>query len=444
MRWLSNGFESLLADMAAHEQQPGSSHFDAVVVGSGYGGAVAACRLAEAGLRVAVLERGREYLPGEFPNDIAELPGHVRIDRAGHEGPGRTAGGLFDLRLHRGVAMLVGNGLGGGSLINANVALRADPEVFRDARWPRALTEQYDPLDAWYTRAEDMLGVAQYTAPCRKADQLQRLEAPLQRWLRRQHDSAGDQQPQARFYRAPLAVNQHPLEHNRFGVAQPGCIGCGDCVTGCNTGAKNTLGTNYLARAYAHGAMLFTGVSVLAVKAPPRVPGEPAAAHAVWFDASDIDWSARFGEDRYADEQTLRRLAIPCLSASIVVLAAGSLGSTEILLRSRQLGLLATSARLGSAFSGNGDGLGFGYDQSEPVAGVAFGARAAADSAGTTTAPEPEDAPGPSIVGVLDLRSGVDLRDAMLIEDGIVPGALRGIAHEIVTTAAMLQQLSAR
>ena len=194
MRWLSEGFEGLLAELAAHAQRDsassaakdgaGATPFDAVVVGSGYGGAVAACRFAEAGLRVAVLERGKEYLPGEFPNDIAELPGHVRIDRAGHEGPGRTRGGLFDLRLHRDVTVLVGNGLGGGSLINANVALRADPQVFEDSRWPSALTCQYDPLDAWYTRAEDMLGVAQYTAPCRKADELQRLQAPLEQWLR--------------------------------------------------------------------------------------------------------------------------------------------------------------------------------------------------------------------------------------------------------------------
>ena len=439
MRWLSQGFETLLSELdTAERDRPGDARFDAVVVGSGYGGAVAACRFAEAGLRVAVLERGREYLPGEFPNDIAELPGHVRIDRAGHEGPGRTWDGLFDLRLHRGATVLVGNGLGGGSLINANVALRADPQVFKDPRWPRALTRQYDPLDAWYTRAEDMLGVAQYSADCSKADQLQRLEAPLQRWLRSQPEGAGDQQPQARFYRAPLAVNQHPLERNRFGVAQPACTGCGDCVTGCNTGAKNTLGTNYLARARAHGAMIFTGVGVLAVKAAPREPGIQPRPHTLWFDASDVDWSSRFSEDAYADEQTLRAAGIPSLEAPIVVLAAGSLGSTEILLRSRQLGLLATSPRLGTAFSGNGDGLGFGYDQDQPVAAVALGASAAAPAAQTRG-----DAPGPSIVGVLDLRGGVDLRDAMLIEDGIVPGALRATAHEIVTTAAMLQQLSA-
>ena len=96
------------------------------------------------------------------------------------------------------------------------------------------------------------------------------------------------------------------------------------------------------------------------MKAAPRNPGEQSSPHAVWFDSSDVDWSPRFGEDRYADEQTLARFAIPRLAAPIVVLAAGSLGSTEILLRSRQLGLLATSARLGTAFSGNADGIGFG------------------------------------------------------------------------------------
>ncbi len=449
MRWLSKSFETLLADIeTARGAGAGSGattdrvkpHFDAVIVGSGYGGAVAACRMAEAGLKVAVLERGREYQPGEFPNDIAELPGHLRIDRAGHPGPGRTAEGLFDLRLHRGVTVLLGNGLGGGSLINANVALRADPRVFQDPRWPRPLRESYDPLDGWYTRAEDMLGVSQYPHPCRKAEQLQRLETPLTRWLQAHDSGSSGPKPEAVFFRAPLAVNWHEAERNRFGAPQGACTGCGDCVTGCNIGAKNTLATNYLAKAYRHGACLYTGVSALAVKPAARVQAGPRAPGLLWFCASDIDWSSRFSEDRYCDEQTLDALGIDSLTADIVVLAAGSLGSTEILLRSRQLGLLTTSTRLGAAFSGNADGIHFGYDQTEAVAAIGLGS-AGARVVRRKGEHDPGTAPGPAIVGVLDLRGGVAAAEGMLIEDGIVPGALHGVTHELVTSAAMLQQL---
>lgn len=460
MRWLSQSFEALMAARQAHTDRAvpdaadasiGSpaSDFDVVVVGSGYGGAVAACRFAQAGLRVAVLERGREYQPGEFPNDIAELPGHLRLDRAGHAGPGRTSGGLFDLRLHRGVTVLLGNGLGGGSLINANVALRADPQVFQDPRWPRAFGEAYDPLDAWYTRAEDMLGVSPYPHSCSKADQLARVADPLNRWLRK--NEWGDQAmaPQARFYRPALAVNWQPAS-NRFGVEQPACTGCGDCVTGCNVGAKNTLVTNYLAEAYRRGAALYTGVSVFAIK-PPAGAGQDQRGleTRIYYHASEIDWSARFGEDRYADESTLIGFGLPFLTAGIVVLAAGSLGSTDILLRSRQLRMLVASTRLGTAFSGNGDGLGFGYDQKEEVAALGWGSdwarhdaskRSCADADAAPPAGHP---PGPSIVGVLDVRAGLELRDGMLLEDGIVPGALQGVTHEIVSTAAMFQQLGA-
>src|ERR1043165_7376679 len=124
MRWLSEGAEVLTQELAADPQT-----FEALVIGSGYGGAVAALRLAKAGYRVAVLERGEEMLPGEFPNDLAHLPGHLRIERADRPGVIGRRSGLFDIRLHGRVSTLVGNALGGGSQINANVALRADPEV---------------------------------------------------------------------------------------------------------------------------------------------------------------------------------------------------------------------------------------------------------------------------------------------------------------------------
>ena len=96
---------------------------DAVVIGSGYGGSVAALRLAEMGYRVTVLERGSEFKPGDFPTEISDVPKFFRLPSIdGQQVLGR-ANGLLDFRVGPGVLSLVGNGLGGGSLINAGVVM---------------------------------------------------------------------------------------------------------------------------------------------------------------------------------------------------------------------------------------------------------------------------------------------------------------------------------
>ena len=103
------------------------------------------------------------------------------------------------------------------------------------------------------------------------------------------------------------------------------------------------------------------------------------------------------------------------LTADLVVLAAGTLGSTEILLRSKAAGLSA-SDRTGFRFTGNGDALGFSYNTDETINGVGYGDR---DPAGR----EPV---GPCITGLIDLRNQPNLDDGMVIEDGSIPGAMGG------------------
>ena len=137
--WLSQGFEELLAELA----RPGSAErvFDVIIVGSGYGGAVAAAGLAgcvpEGGgapLDVCVLERGREYLSGMFPSQLAELPLHVRFSMPGARAPKGRRDGLFDFRLGEDVSAVLANGLGGGSLINAGVMEEPGARMLR--AWP--------------------------------------------------------------------------------------------------------------------------------------------------------------------------------------------------------------------------------------------------------------------------------------------------------------------
>lgn len=108
--------------------------YDVIVVGSGYGGAIAASRMARAGRSVCLLERGREFQPGEYPNTEAEAAGQFQIDLPEAHTGSRT--GLYDLRAHPDMNVFVGCGLGGTSLVNANVAVEADPRVFADPAWP--------------------------------------------------------------------------------------------------------------------------------------------------------------------------------------------------------------------------------------------------------------------------------------------------------------------
>src|SRR6187200_1349467 len=135
------------------------SAYDVVVVGSGYGGGVATSRLARAGLSVCVIERGREFLTGEFPARLPELRRELQIVGGKMRSGRRT--GLFDFRLGSDIHVLIGCGLGGGSLINAAVGLRPDVRVFADAAWPGEVRED-GLLDQGFARANAMLRPTRY------------------------------------------------------------------------------------------------------------------------------------------------------------------------------------------------------------------------------------------------------------------------------------------
>src|SRR5262249_35788824 len=156
MHWLSESADALVALARGELAETG---VEVLVVGSGYGGAVAALRFAQAGRQVFVVERGREDVAGEFPNDLSPVGRHVRVETATTRGV-QAAGGedaLFDFRIGLRAGALVGNGLGGGSLINAAVGLRPDPRVFAQPDWPAALRQE--DLSPWFERAEASLEV---------------------------------------------------------------------------------------------------------------------------------------------------------------------------------------------------------------------------------------------------------------------------------------------
>jgi cholesterol oxidase len=363
--------------------------YDAVVVGSGYGGGVAASRLARAGRNVAVLERGREFAVGTFPDQPLEAKAEMQITSSrGHIGP---ENGLYDLRLGKDMHVFVGCGLGGTSLVNANVSLEPDARLWEDGRWPDELVADPD-LKEGYARARRMLRPTPYpnAKPLAKLDALERSAAAL-----------GEP-----FTRPPINVT-FETQVNHAGVEQKACTLCGDCCSGCNVGAKNTVQMTYLPDAANFGAEIFTETKIHYVRKEGTV----------WRIYFEIVGAER---DRYG-------AALQSIVADDVVLAAGTLGSTEILLRSRDKGL-KLSKQLGQRFSGNGDVMAFGYNNETRINGVGFGH------------PPPDDADpvGPCIAGLIDMRGKDRVDHGMVIQEGSIPSGLAPILPALFSSGAGL------
>ncbi len=351
-----------------------SPRYDVVVVGSGYGGGVAASRLARAGKRVAVLERGREFITGEFPSRFPDLRNEMQV--TGKRISIGSPTGLYDVRFGEDMHVLVGCGLGGGSLVNAGVALRPDDRMFRDPVWPSAVAGD-GLLEEGFARAE--------------------------RWLRPARDPAAAQRTKYKALRhAGRAIGREPVASpvvvsfagntNPAGVEQPACTYCGDCCGGCNVGAKNTVALTYLPDAVRHGAQLFTHAKVGHVEA-----------------AGAQGWRVHFERlDRAGERGTI--------AADVVVLAAGTLGSAEILLRSRERGL-ALSDRLGSGFSANGDIIAFGYGAALPVDAIGLGHPAKVEGVDV----------GACVSGQIEIVDEEVLGNSLNIQDGALPSALAPI-----------------
>lgn len=365
-------------------------HYSVVVIGSGYGGGVAASRLARAGQEVCVLERGKELQPGEYPGSEIETLAETQTNFPNRHVGSRT--GLYEYHVNPDLSVLVGCGLGGTSLINANVALRPDKRIFDDGRWPQAFRNDVDQLlAASYDRAEAMLKSTPYPSdfpPLPKMQALQQSAAAMG----------------AAFYPLPINVTFSDGV-NHVGVAQRACNLCGDCASGCNHAAKNTTLMNYLPDAHNHGAQIFTQVSVRRI------------------ERRNNHWLVHYqvlgtGLERF-DAPTAT------VSADILILAAGTLGTNEILLRSKAAGL-ALSDRVGHAFSGNGDVGGIAYNADQVVNAVGFGAK------------PPGSMPpvGPTITGVIDLRDRSDVDDGIVIEEGSISGSLAVVLPRLLADAA--------
>ncbi|ADB32959.1 GMC oxidoreductase [Kribbella flavida DSM 17836] len=293
--------------------------YDAVVVGTGFGGAVAAARLAQADLRVAVLERGRRWPRGSFPRNDADLKDGWLW---------RFGRGLYDVRWLDQMISVQAAGWGGGSLVYANVFARPPADVFDD-HWPSSYTR--DTLAPYYDLAAHMLEVRPVT-PDPATGHYPSRTAAMQLAVDGMGRPAGTVRPNlaVRFTDDPEV-----LEKNRHGAEQFGCTFLAECVLGCNRGAKNSLDLNYLTVAENAGVEARTGCEVTGI--------EPVEG----------GYRVRYLDHEQGESRTV--------TGSQVWLGAGAVGTTELLLRARDVArtLPRLSPALGNGFSGNGDFLAF-------------------------------------------------------------------------------------
>jgi len=317
---------------------------EAVVIGTGFGGAVMGCRLAAKWPgKVMLLERGRRYPKGSFardPHDFSKNFWSRDEDSQGHQ-----TNGLFDIRHFTHMDAVIAAGYGGGSLIYANVFKPAPAWLFSSS-WPRNITA--DELAPYYQVAKAVLGAK--TIPPSNGDPRRHVtRSHLHSQFAQSEKRPGELADICVFFgneyaqtgAAPLAIGEQ--ERNRYGATQTSCTYCGECDVGCNLHAKNTLDLNYLYVAeHTHHAQVRTEVDVTKI-VPLNARGE-----------ADSTMNGSHGYQVFYRDSHGTLLSV---YSNRVVVSAGTLGSNELLLRCRdEYGSLPRiSMQLGKRFSGNGD-----------------------------------------------------------------------------------------
>ncbi|MGH2920124.1 MAG: FAD-dependent oxidoreductase [Solirubrobacteraceae bacterium] len=300
--------------------------YDWIVVGSGFGGSVAAHRLTEKGYRVAVIESGRRFADHEFPRSTWDIRRYFFAPRLGLHG-------IFRLSLFKDVSVVSGAGVGGGSLGYANTLYRARPRFYADAQWAGLEDDWQAALAPHFDEAERMLGVATVTT-----------DDPADELLREygRHIDADRTYAKTRvgvFFGTPGETVADPY-FDGAGPARTGCIACGRCMVGCPVGAKNTLVKNYLWLAEHAGCRVVSEREVVDVR--PLGSSDGADGYTVTTE--------RTGAWLRKDRRTL--------TAKHVVLAGGSLGTNKLLQRCRHNGSLPNvSRRLGELVRTNSEAI---------------------------------------------------------------------------------------
>jgi cholesterol oxidase len=286
--------------------------YDIVVIGSGFGGAITACRLAQAGYSVCILEKGRRWPKTDFPRSVGEVAARAFWEEEQRQG-------FIDYRPFRRIDVIQGCGVGGGSLHYFNVHKQPPASIFEQPRWPKSITLQQ--LAPYYQMARDMLEARPLQPPLGR-------ELPLRTQAFQAAVQAYDRQ--AEF--VDIAVYTDSAVRN----SQSACDYSGNCLLGCHVHAKNTLDLNYIPLAEQHGAEVFP------LHKAEKI--EPDGPH----------YKVHISRLQPATPAAMDSIMV---QAGKVVVAAGTLGTNELLLKCRDVhrSLPHLSSTLGTGFSGNGD-----------------------------------------------------------------------------------------
>jgi cholesterol oxidase len=299
----------------------GELEVDVVVVGSGFGGSTSALRLTEKGYDVAVLEAGRRFDESTLPRTSWDVRSFFWAPRLG-------CTGIQRISLLRNVMILSGAGVGGGSLVYANTLYEPKPPFYRDPQWGH-ITDWRTELAPFYDQAKRMLGVVTNPTMTPSDDVMRAVAEEM---------GVGDTfgpTPVGVLFGEPGVEVPDPF-FGGVGPARRGCIECGECMTGCRHGAKNTLLQNYLHLAERGGARIHPLTTVTAIR--PRPDG-------------------RYAVDTARTGAWLRR-GRRTFVARDVVLAAGTLGTQRLLHRMRDEGHLPhLSPRLGELTRTNSEAI---------------------------------------------------------------------------------------
>jgi cholesterol oxidase len=291
--------------------------YDVVVVGSGFGGSVAALRLTEKGYRVAVVEAGRRFADDEFARTSWDLRKYLWA-------PALGCFGIQRIHLLKDVMILAGSGVGGGSLVYANTLYRPLKPFYTDRQWAH-ITDWEAELAPHYDQASRMFGVVQNPTITPADEVMQKVAADM---------GVADSfhpTPVGVFFGKPGVEVPDPF-FGGAGPARTGCTECGSCMTGCRVGAKNTLVKNYLYLAEQNGAKVLPLSTVTAVRPLSR--------------GFAVDLRRTGGKARVT------------LTAGQVVLAAGTWGTQRLLHAMKDRGVLSRlSPRLGELTRTNSEAI---------------------------------------------------------------------------------------
>jgi cholesterol oxidase len=298
-------------------------HFDYIIVGSGFGGSVAALRLSEKGYSVLVLEKGKRWKSSDFPRTNWNLRKWMWLPSLGFHG-------FFKLTFMRHVGILSGVGVGGGSLVYAGTLPRPEKAFFSSGSWA-GLADWEKELEPYYREAEIMLGVSLNPKLFDADSALGSVASQL--------GKSGTFTPTrvGTFFGEPEKEVPDPFFGGE-GPARAGCSQCGGCMTGCRYNAKNSLDKNYL---YLAGKR---GVEVLDAKKVIRI--EPSGER----DGSDgyrVIVRDSFGLIR-------KRTVFSCKG---LVIAGGVLGTVRLLLDMKRKGLERLSDQVGQQVRTNNESL---------------------------------------------------------------------------------------